>query len=146
MKSPNTEYLKIIKTREEVETYLAKLKYALSLDNTLINFQGDRQIDIKRAIEFRNSYTISKLFPDESPKEAIKRELNNLKVNEYMETMKDIKFPKRSDLWTFGKKYNSKDTYIKFRVEIIERCNVFIMSFHLSDRPFENKNFPFSAN
>jgi hypothetical protein len=144
MKESNKEYVKIIRTKEEVETYLAKLKYALSLNSTLIVFQADRQVDLERPIEFRNSYTVAELFPDESPIEAIKCELGNLKVTEYMETVKDINFPKRADWWTFGKKYGSKDTYIKFRVEIVERNNVFIMSFHFSTRPFVKGDFPFS--
>jgi len=33
MKVSNDEYMRTIKTKEEVETYLAKLKYALSLDS-----------------------------------------------------------------------------------------------------------------
>ena len=109
----------------------------------MINYQEERQIDLERSIQFSNSYTVAELFPDESPKYALKRELGNLKVTEYMETVKDIRFSKRADLWIFGKKFNSKDTYIKFRVEIVERNNIFIMSFHFSTRPFLKGDFPF---
>jgi len=144
MKITNGEYNKVPKTRVEVETYLSKLKYALSQESTIINFQEDRYVDRGREKEYTNTYTVAQLFPDESPKDAMKRELGNLKVYEYMETVKDLRYPKRSEWWVFGKQYNSKDTYIKFRVEIVQRNHIFVMSFHFSTIPFSEASFPFA--
>ena len=143
MKVQKNNYVKIVKTVNEVETYLAKLKYALSLDNTIIEFQESRQADFARMIQHTNKYTIAELFPNESAKLVIKEELKKLKTTEYIETVKDTKFPKRSDFWIFGKVYNSKNVYIKFRVEIFERNRIFVLSFHFSEWPFEKKDFPF---
>jgi len=127
-----------------VKTYLDKLNYALSMTDTLIKFQGNRQIDSERQIEFRNEYTVAELFPNERPEEAIRRELGDLKVAEYIETVKDTKYRNRSDLWVFGKQINSKDVYIKFRVEIVERNHIFVMFFHFATRQFEKSDFRFS--
>lgn len=49
----------------------------------------------------------------------------------------------RSAFWVFGKRYNTKEVYIKFRVEIVGRNNIFVMSFHFSTIPFEEVVFPF---
>ena len=76
------------------------------------------------------------LFPDEDPVVAIKRELKNLKVDEYIETVKDTRFPKRSDMRVFGRCYEDKEVYIKIRVELIQvsmagvNNTIFVMSFH----------------
>lgn len=88
MKVINGKYKKIEKTKFEVETYLAKLKYTL--------------------------------------------------------VQKDITYPNLSDFWVFGKQYNSKDVYIKIRVEIVGRNYIFVMSFHFSTIPFEKVVFPFA--
>lgn len=144
MKLPNGNYKKIEKTKLEVEAYLAKLKYALMKEDTLIDFQENRRVDRERDPKYTNAYTMAKLFPDESPKEVLRRELQKLTVNEYIETVKDIRYPKLSYFWVFGKQYNSKDVYIKFRVEIVGRNHIFVMSFHFSTKPFEEVVFPFS--
>jgi len=44
----NEESIKRIEKREEVQTYFARLKYALSSDATKINFIQDRKVDEKR--------------------------------------------------------------------------------------------------
>lgn len=143
MKVQKNNCVKIVKTVNEVETYLAKLKYALSLDNTIIEFQESRQVDFTRMIQYTNKYTIAELFPNESPKLVIKEELKKLKKAEYIETVKDTRFPKRSEFCIFGKVYDSKNVYIKFRVEIFERNRIFVLSFHFSEWPFKEEDFPY---
>lgn len=59
MKVQKNNYVKIIKTVNEVETYLAKLKYALSLENTIIEFQESRQADFERNRIFVLSFHFS---------------------------------------------------------------------------------------
>lgn len=135
---------RVPKNRQDVEAYLAKLEYALQDKNSLIEFQEDRYVDKNRPKEYTNVYTIAKLFPDSSPKEILHRELASLQVQEYIETVKDIRHPQRSEFWVFGKKYMEKDVYIKIRVEIIQRTHIFIMSFHFSEIPFSEVHFPFA--
>lgn len=144
MEVTNGEYKRVEKTKFEVETYLARLKYALMQEDTIINFQEVRRVDSERDPCYTNSYTVAELFPDESPKEVLRRELKQLTVKEYIETVKDTWYLNLSDFWVFGKKYNSKDVYIKFRVEIVGRNHVFVMSFHFSTTPFVGGEFPFA--
>lgn len=50
---------------------------------------------------------------------ALKRELQTLTVEEYIQTVKDLRFPKRSEMREFGKVYDGKgDVYVKLRVEL----------------------------
>lgn len=144
MNESKVKFNKVPKTREDVAAYLSKLRYALQDESTLIHFQEERCVDQNRQKEYTNVYTVAELFPDESPKEAMRRELANLKVQDYIETVKDIRYPNRSELWVFGKRYMGKDVYIKFRVEIIQRNYIFILFFHFSTIPFSEVHFPFA--
>lgn len=144
MKKGSGENIKITKSKAEVEAYLDKLYYTLGQENTLITFQEVRKVDHERDIKYSNRYTIAKLFPDESPIGVMRRELQTLKISEYMETVKDLRFPKRSEMWVFGKQYNSKDVYIKIRVELLPRNTLFVMSFHFSTSIFVSGDFPYA--
>lgn len=143
-----TSYMEDLYTssKEEVKTYLDRLKYALSQSISRIMFQKNRKIDDNRPIKYTNRYTIAALFPDELPTKVMRRELKKLKVNDYMHTVKDLKFKNRSDMFVFAKKYTDF-VYIKIRTELISKQHisnyVFIMSFHFSDKPIKNKNFPY---
>lgn len=97
MKKVKENDKKTTKPEEEVTTYLEKLKYALDQDNTIITIQKVRQVDNERLLEHTNKYTLAQLFPDESPKEAVRRELRTLKADEYMETVKDLRYPNLSE-------------------------------------------------
>jgi hypothetical protein len=89
------------------------------------------------------------LFPDEDEVEALKRELSLLTVEEYIETVKDIRFPKRSEMRVFRKQYFGDDVYIKIRVELISITHasgdsyIFVMSFHYSEWDFKESDFPY---
>lgn len=146
MEKRREEDIKVVKTKEEVEDFLDRLKYALNLDSTIITLQEVRHIDSKKSLEHTNKYTLAQLFPDESPKDALRRELKTLKYTEYIETVKDTRYPKLSDFWVFGKTYNSKDVYIKIRVEIVPRNYIFVMSFHFSIYPFTEDDFPYAKD
>ena len=93
-----------IESKLEVNTYLQKLKYALDHD-AQITFQARRLVDKKRDEKYTNQYTVDTLFPDENPVDALKRELKTLTVEEYMKTVQDLRFPKRSEMREFGKVY-----------------------------------------
>ena len=63
-----------IESREEVSTYLSKLRYAIDGGARLV-IQEERQVDKNRPVIYTNKFTIPDLFPDEDPQVALKREL-----------------------------------------------------------------------
>ena len=108
-----------IENELEVKAYIQDLKFSLN-NGAQIDFQAKRVVDEKRDEKYTNQYTVNKLFPDENPVDALKRELLTLSVEDYMQTVKDIRFPKRSEMREFGKVYNgTEDVYIKIRVELL---------------------------
>ena len=130
---------------EEVKAFLARMKYAID-NGAKITVQEERQVDNNRDVKYTNKYTLADLFPNENPSEAIIRELKSLTEKDYIRTLKDLRFPNRSELREFGKEYNSKDVYIKVRVEIIPATSqtpIFVMSFHYAMKSFSAENFPY---
>ena len=135
-----------IESELDVCAYLQDLKYALEHGATL-TFQEERQVDQRRNQRYTNRFTVADLFPDESPVTALKRELQKLTIEEYMQTVKDLRFPKRSEMREFGKVYEGKgDVYIKIRVELLSAYGnhtTFVMSFHYATIPFTPEMFPY---
>lgn len=133
----------------EVKAYIQDLKYALE-NGAKIDFQAKRRVDDNRDEKFTNQYTVNSLFPDENPVDALKRELRSLRVEDYMRTVKDLRFPKRSEMRQFGKVYNGKDdVYIKIRVELLGaygQTTTFVMSFHFAEKAFTPEMFPYRKN
>lgn len=133
----------------EVQTYIDRLKYAIKSGSVTINFQKDRNVDQGRNKKYTNRYTMGQLFPDEDEVEALKRELSLLTVEEYIETVKDTRFPKRSEMRVFGKQYSGDDVYIKIRVELVSIAYasgdsfIMVMSFHYSEWDFKESDFPY---
>lgn len=133
-----------IESETEVKTYLDRLRYALGAGAT-IQFQEDRGVDIDREPQYTNRYTVEELFPNEDVVSALKRELRTLTVKNYIRTVPDTRFPKRSDWREFGKTYEcTKEIYIKLRVELLGMSVVFVMSFHHSTIPFSETIFPYA--
>jgi hypothetical protein len=145
-KGLNIETTSRIEPELEVKAFIQNLKYALS-NGARISFQATRRVDELREEKYTNQYTVNTLFPDENPVEALKRELSTLSVAEYMRTVKDIRFPKRSEMREFGKVYNGKDdVYIKIRVELLGEygnTTTFVMSFHFAEKAFTPDMFPY---
>ena len=104
-------------------------------------------IDRDRNQRYTNKFTVADLFPDENPVDALKRELKRLNIEEYMKTVKDLRFPKRSEMREFGKVYDGQgDVYIKIRVELLSeygKHTTFVMSFHYAEIPFVPEMFPY---
>lgn len=129
-----------------MKSYIQNLRFALN-NGAKIDFQAKRLIDEKREEKYTNQYTVNKLFPDENPVDALKRELLTLTVEDYMQTVKDIKFPNRSEMREFGKVYNgTEDVYIKIRVELLGmygNTTTFVMSFHFAEKSFTSEMFPY---
>ena len=135
-----------IESELEVKAYIQDLKFSLN-NGAQIDFQAKRVVDEKRDEKYTNQYTVNKLFPDENPVDALKRELLTLSVEDYMQTVKDTRFPKRSEIREFGKVYNgTEDVYIKIRVELLGlygNTTTFVMSFHFAERAFSPEMFPY---
>lgn len=138
-----------IESETEVRAYIQNLQYAL-YNGAKINFQAKRLVDEKRDEKYTNQYTVNKLFPDENPVDALKRELLTISVEDYIQTVKDIRFPKRSEMREFGKVYNgADDVYIKIRVELLGMCGnttTFVMSFHFAEKAFTPEMFPYKKS
>ena len=138
-----------IESEIEVKAYIQDLKFALN-NGAKIDFQAKRLVDEKRDEKYTNQYTVNKLFSDENPVDALKRELLTLSVEDYMQTVKDIRFPKRSEMREFGKVYNgTDDLYIKIRVELLGmygNTTTFVMSFHFAEKAFTPEMFPYKKN
>lgn len=134
-----------IESELEVQTFLQNMTYALDNGATLI-FQEHRRVDLERDIKFSNAFTVATLFQDESPGKALKRELKELTTENYLRTVKDLKFPNRNEMREFGKVYSAQDVYIKIRAELLTvtgQHSVFVMSFHFAERPFTDDSFPY---
>lgn len=135
-----------IESEIEVKAYIQNLKFALN-NGAKIDFQVRRLVDEKRDEKYSNQYTVNKLFPNENPEGALKRELLTLTVEDYMQTVKDYRFPKRSEMREFGKVYNgTEDVYIKIRVEVLGAygsTTTFVMSFHFAEKAFTAEMFPY---
>lgn len=138
-----------IESELEVKAYIQNLRFALN-HGAKINFQVRRYVDDNREERYTNQYTINTLFSDEDPLEALRRELLTLNVGDYMRTVKDLRFPKRSEMREFGKVYNGNDdVYIKIRVELLDAYGgaaTLVMSFHFAERKFTSKMFPYKKN
>ena len=136
-----------IETKAEVQGYIQNLIYALE-HGARIDFQPVRKVDVTRDIRYSNKYTVEDLFPNEDPLIALRREIRKLKVEEYIQTVKDLNHPRRSEYREFGRVYAEKgDVYIKIRVEVINLYGgqtVFVMSFHYAVNPFQNEFFPYA--
>lgn len=139
-----------IESREDVSTYLARLKYALG-NGAHISFQRMRRVDNNRDVRFTNDYTMNELFPNEDPQTVLRKELMSLTVGDYLRTVKDTRFPNKSEMREFGKVYNSSDeVYIKIRVELFDKGGsgqhtTFVMSFHFAEIPFSEEFFPYRS-
>ena len=135
-----------VESELEVKTYIQNLRFALN-NGAKINFQVKRRVDDNREERYTNEYTVNTLFSDENPVTALKRELLKLTEQDYMRTVKDLRFPKRSEMREFGRVYNgNEDVYIKIRVELLGMygaTTTFVMSFHFAEKAFTHEMFPY---
>lgn len=85
--------LKRVETKLEIQTYLDRIVYAIQSNTVVISFQKDRNVDKHRPTKHTNRYTMGNLFVNEDEVAVLKRELLCLSIEEYIETVKDIRFP-----------------------------------------------------
>lgn len=135
-----------IESKLDISSYLQNLRYALD-NGAKISFQEERKVDENRPIKFTNKFTVADLFPNENPVDALRKELKALTVEEYIKTVKDLRYPERSEMREFGKTYNGdREVYIKIRVELFGAYGghtTFVMSFHYAQTPFSEEMFPY---
>ena len=78
---------------------------------------------------------------------ALHTELLKITVEDYIETVKDLRFANRSEMRVFGRTYlGEADVYIKIRVELLDvygNDKIFVMSFHFAERAFSKEMFPY---
>lgn len=150
MKKIESYEKKRIENEQEINTYLARLSYALQSGQAKIHFQKNRRVDENRDERYTNRYTLLTLFPDEDEAMVLKRELQFLSVDDYIETVKDSRFSSKSEMRVFGKKYSNEDVYIKIRVELLTSAGIdnyiFVMSFHFAEEAFTESDFPYRKN
>ena len=130
---------------DEVKTYLGRLKYAIE-NGAQIRLQKLRNVDDCKPVNYTNQYALNTLFPDENPTVVLKRELLKLKPQHYFWTVKDIRFPNKSEMREFGMIYSPhQEVYIKIRTEwcVIGGYDVFVMSYHFAEIPFAEETFPY---
>ena len=134
----------LVYTKDEVETYLVRSKYAIEDKHSRFIIQELREVDKNRNIRYTNQYTVSQLFPDDNPVDVLKKEIASLTVRNYMHSLKDTRFKNRSDFYVFAKKYDEY-VYIKIRVELISQTGayIYVMSFHYSDKLIDDSCFPY---
>jgi len=134
-----------IESKPEVEAFIQNLIYNLDHGSKVV-FQETRKVDSGREGKYTNTFTVATLFPNMNPVEALKQELRLLTTENYIQTVKDLKFKNRSEMRVFGKKYRiTEDVYIKIRVELFGQdntANTFVMSFHFAEIPFTESDFP----
>jgi len=113
-----------------------------------ISVKTDRRSESEKDIRHTNRYTLGNLFPNENPRDAMKRELIKLTKSNYIETLVDADYLDRTKLRVFGKKYDD-DVYIKFRAELLSKQAfgsnmIFVLSFHYAQYPFDDNTFPYA--
>lgn len=148
MRKKDSKEMNRIESKTEVIAYLERLNYALKNKSSRITFQKERRVDANRNPKYTNRHTVLTLFPNEDEVEVLKREMASLTEQHYIETVRDIRFPKLSEMRVFSKQYGSSDVYIKIRVELCSPIAfgenyVFIMSFHFAEESFEDNDFPY---
>ena len=143
------EMTKRIETRFEVQTFIDQLKYALVVQKATLKFQRNRRVDDNRHIKYTNAYTVETLFPDDDILITLKQELLTLKVSNYIQTVRDYRYPNLNEMRVFGKCYGNEEVYIKLRVELLSMrrarfdCHILILSFHFTDKKFNKDTFPY---
>ena len=74
-------------------------------------------------------------------KNDIIRNLKELKISEYIETLTDVKNVYSPQFWVFIKRINLKQVYIKVKIRSIQNRKIFCISFHFAR--FQVNNFPY---
>ena len=132
--------VKRVYPEEEIITY----KDAVNVINDKkFNINEDFDILLKKKNEtdddaYTTKNTLIQLNYD---KNDIIRNLKELKISEYIETLTDVKNVYSPQFWVFIKRINLKQVYIKVKIRSIQNRKIFCISFHFAR--FQVNNFPY---
>lgn len=129
--------------KEEVEEFLKILKSILNNKN--FNIGKDLDILLKKKNEdpldpYTTMNTLNELDYD---KKDIKRELLNLSIEDYIETLIDLKDIDGPKLYVFIKYIIGRAVYIKIKIRSIQNRKIFCISFHFAR--YENFEYPYKG-
>ena len=131
--------LKIVSSKEEVETFLKELKEVLMNPN----FDVSRDLDIllkKKSEAATDPHTTENtLLALDFDKNDVAHQLMALDVSEYLETFIDDKDNSLPPFFAFAKSIQSRDVYIKVKIRDRQNCKVFCVSFHFARFPLPVK-------
>ena len=128
--------LKIVSSRDDVETFLKELKEILVNSN----FNVSRDLDIllkKRSEAPKDPYsTENTLLALDFDKNDVVQQLMALELSQYLETFIDDKDISLPPFFAFAKSIQSHEVCIKLKIRDIQKCKVFCVSFHFARYPF----------
>lgn len=129
--------------KEEVEEFLKILKSILNNKN--FNIGKDLDILLKKKNEdpldpYTTMNTLNELDYD---KKDIKREILNLSIEDYIETLIDLKDIDGPKLYVFIKYIIGRAVYIKIKIRSIQNRKIFCISFHFAR--YENFEYPYKG-
>lgn len=143
--SVDSEKTNWVEDSSVVSTFLAKLKFML--ENPCTSIQLDKKkSDQFKPYEYTNKFTLSNLFPNENPVDAMKRELRLLSLCDYLHTAVDVVNPKSPNYYVFAKKFD-KFVYIKVKIVVFngsipgQQDTILVMSFHYAEHLINENSF-----
>ena len=129
---------KQISSKEQVENFLLELKHIINDKKFNINEDFDILLKKKNETDDDAYTTKNTLIQLNYDKNDIIRNLKELKISEYIETLTDVKNVYSPQFWVFIKRINLKQVYIKVKIRSIQNRKI---SFHFAR--FQVNNFPY---
>ena len=148
MSNMSKNYNHRVEQKFVIEHFIDQMHAALKNGSAQLFFQHDRDLDQAKDDEHLNQNAVSSLFPDEDVTEALKRELNQLAIADYVETVKDKRLPNKSETRVFIKKIADQYLHMNVRMELDRsqedgRHDIFVMSVHRAEEEAPVADFPF---
>ena len=111
---------KQISSKEQVENFLLELKHIINDKKFNINEDFDILLKKKNETDDDAYTTKNTLIQLNYDKNDIIRNLKELKISEYIETLTDVKNVYSPQFWVFIKRINLKQVYIKVKIRSIQ--------------------------
>ena len=116
---------KQISSKEQVENFLLELKHIINDKKFNINEDFDILLKKKNETDDDAYTTKNTLIQLNYDKNDIIRNLKELKISEYIETLTDVKNVYSPQFWVFIKRINLKQVYIKVKIRSIQNRKIF---------------------
>ena len=117
---------KQISSKEQVENFLLELKHIINDKKFNINEDFDILLKKKNETDDDAYTTKNTLIQLNYDKNDIIRNLKELKISEYIETLTDVKNVYSPQFWVFIKRINLKQVYIKVKIRSIQNRKNFL--------------------